>query len=361
MAARELQEVEMTTEKKEIYGLQYLRGLAAFLVVLHHTIEMSPMGLPEWTRFIGAIGVDIFFVLSGFIMVYTAFPAGEAVSPLKFLKKRAQRIYPLYWMCFLLIVLIMSLGYLSNNVIPLESVISSFFLLPSEERVIFVAWTLEYEMYFYALFALALSLKGSRLQCTAVACSLLGILYVVGSTVDIGYLSGFLSNAIAFEFVFGMGLGLLFTETKFKGAPKLFLIPAIGLVMYSCTLAHGLSGDQGAMKDTTRLFLWGAAGLIFCSVFLTFGKPGGVIGRFLSYLGDSSYSLYLTHIFWMAGFGLLLNKIEVDSFSIFSQLCVSLFVILLCYISSWISYEIFEKRVVTYFRSYDKEVGESEM
>lgn len=128
--------------RKEVYGLQYLRGLAAFLVVLHHTIEMNPMGLPEWTRFIGEIGVDIFFVLSGFIMVYTAFPAGEALSPLRFIKKRAQRIYPLYWMCFLLIVLIMSLGYLSNNGIPLESVISSFFLLPSEERVIFVAWTL---------------------------------------------------------------------------------------------------------------------------------------------------------------------------------------------------------------------------
>lgn len=164
-----------------------------------------------------------------------------------------------------------------------------------------------------------------------------------------GYLSGFLANAIALEFVLGMGLGLLFTETKFKGAPKLFLIPAIGLAVYSCTLAHGLSGDQGAMKDTTRLFLWGTAGLIFCSVFLTFGRPGGILGRFFSYLGDSSYSLYLTHIFWMAGFGLLLKKIEVDSFSMFAQLCVSLFVILLCYFSSWISYELFEQRVRKFF------------
>lgn len=337
--------MEMTNEKKEIYGLQYLRGLAAFLVVLHHTIEMNPMGLPEWTRFIGAIGVDIFFVLSGFIMVYTAFPAGEALSPLKFLKKRVQRIYPLYWMCFLVIFLIMYLGYLSNNVIPLGSVISSFFLLPSEERVIFVAWTLEYEMYFYALFALALSFKGSRLQCTAVACSLLGILHVVGLTLDMGYLSGFLANAIAFEFVLGMLLGLIFTETRFKGAPKLFLIPAIGLVVYSCTLAHDLSDDQGAMMDTTRLLLWGVAGLIFCSVFVGFGKPVSVFGVLMTRLGDSSYSLYLTHIFWMAGYGLFLRNYDVAEQSMFLQLWFAIIVLLLCYVTSWISYTLFERPV----------------
>jgi peptidoglycan/LPS O-acetylase OafA/YrhL len=337
-------------EKKEIYGLQYLRGIAALLVVVHHTIEMNSMGLPEWTRFIFAMGVDIFFVLSGFIMVYTAFPAGRGISPLTFLKKRVQRIYPLYWACFAMVVVIMSLDYLANNVPSVESMVSSFFLLPSHERVIFVAWTLEYEMYFYALFALSLGLKTTRLQSTLLACGLLGALYIAGSAIDMGYLSGFFANAIVFEFLFGMGLGLLFTETRFKGASKLFLIPAIGLVVCSGTLAADLTGDQGAMTDTTRLLLWGGAGLILCAVFVRFKKPKTIFGKFLSYLGDSSYSLYLTHIFWMAAYGLVLRKLYDFSLEVHWQILLAMAVLILCYVSSWLSYRLFEVPVSQYLR-----------
>ena len=158
-----------------------------------------------------------------------------------------------------------------------------------------------------------------------------------------GYLSGFLASAIALEFVLGMGLGLLFTETKFKGAPNLFLIPAIGLAVYSCTLAHGLSGDQGAMKDTTRLFLWGGAGVILCAVFVGFGRPVSVFGVILTRLGDSSYSLYLTHIFWMAGYGLFLRSYDISEQSMFLQLSFAIAVLLLCYVTSWVSYTFFER------------------
>ena len=92
-------------ERLELVGIQMLRGIAASLVVFHHSLEESlasavPPTSPDWLTTFGASGVDIFFVISGFIMVYTSFPLRRPpVRPINFVVKRASRIYPFYWFC----------------------------------------------------------------------------------------------------------------------------------------------------------------------------------------------------------------------------------------------------------------------
>src|SRR5690606_9125822 len=95
-------------EKQRLVGIQILRGVAALLVTWHHAIEEAEYStfaaaLPKWLLLFGASGVDIFFVLSGFIMMYVTFAPGKrAENPLSFFLKRTVRIYPFFWFCCLL-------------------------------------------------------------------------------------------------------------------------------------------------------------------------------------------------------------------------------------------------------------------
>ena len=100
----------------ELEGIQVLRAGAALLVVMSHALFES-LGAaagpksPAWLVASGSVGVDIFFVISGFIMFYVNFPADRApVAPSSFLAKRFARIYPLYWFCLAATLVLWSLG-----------------------------------------------------------------------------------------------------------------------------------------------------------------------------------------------------------------------------------------------------------
>jgi exopolysaccharide production protein ExoZ len=147
----------------ELYGIQILRAVAAIAVVLHHALEQSNGASgrfsPDWLTTAGAAGVDIFFVISGFIMLHVSFlPRRPVPSAGTFLFRRATRIYPLYWLCCIAILLISAAGFLSSHRYSVSKIISSMLLLPGE-TIIGVSWTLVYEMYFYFVFASTLWLR----------------------------------------------------------------------------------------------------------------------------------------------------------------------------------------------------------
>ena len=163
---------------QSIEGLQYLRGIAALMVVFYHS--RSYFGdVPDWTR-IGSRGVDIFFVISGFIMAYATRHLADDVTAIKasliFLSKRFIRVVPLYWVALLWASSVYWINWVSTsgsleelylNISPeLISIAKDFLFIPhlsidEDEQgeifpVLIQGWTLNYEMFFYFIFAIAM-------------------------------------------------------------------------------------------------------------------------------------------------------------------------------------------------------------
>src|SRR4028119_2163492 len=158
---------QSSTPHKKLNLLQVYRGIAAVLVVMVHLSLMSENRLDQ-VAFLnlfqaGWSGVDYFFVLSGFIMVYVHRSAIGKKDQLKsFLVKRAVRIYPIYWIITLtlLFFFIVIPGFADNQNLGLGYVIGSLLLIPQNEwPILLVGWTLIYELYFYFLFSIAIWLK----------------------------------------------------------------------------------------------------------------------------------------------------------------------------------------------------------
>ena len=146
-------------------SLQVCRAVAALLVVLYHASH-SIFVLPKYFGHkpfgplfdFGFAGVDFFFVLSGFLMMYvhtTDFGRPQALRA--YLWKRFTRIYPAYWVVFALVLpvflLVPSFG--PEFVRDPDVITRAVFLFPHplNQQIVGVAWTLDYEIFFYCLFA----------------------------------------------------------------------------------------------------------------------------------------------------------------------------------------------------------------
>ena len=139
------------------------RGVAANLVVFSHLFfvqaKYTTAGVLPAFALYGLAGVDMFFVLSGFIMVAVA---GRNIGPIRFLWRRAARIYPTYWLVSLavLALAIVAPALVDSSVIAPISLWRSFLLVPGETvPLLAVGWTLVHEMYFYLVFAIFLALR----------------------------------------------------------------------------------------------------------------------------------------------------------------------------------------------------------
>ena len=151
--------------KSHFLNIQALRGVAALMVLTSHVWVIE--GLFAGTRYlpmqlgIGVVGVDLFFLISGFVMVKVAERMAAKKTPiLRFAYDRVLRIYPLYWIATIVAIA----GYLSNDLFlggdPMEGdPLRSFLLLPqSGLPILTVGWTLIHEMYFYLVFFFILAL-----------------------------------------------------------------------------------------------------------------------------------------------------------------------------------------------------------
>src|SRR5262245_49135640 len=114
---------------KELVGVQYLRGLAAVAVVIHHLFTTGPLDR-LFIPWLGGYGVDVFFVISGFIMWHTTVDTNATLAD--FWQRRFIRIVPLYWMFLTLLIIVSfaSPNSLHSTVLDLESTILSFLFIP---------------------------------------------------------------------------------------------------------------------------------------------------------------------------------------------------------------------------------------
>ncbi|WP_165775195.1 acyltransferase family protein [Mameliella alba] len=260
-------------------NLQFLRAVAASLVVMQHSFSRGEsygfpaMGLRSLDGF-GLGGVDIFFVISGFIMTYSQSRAPK--TPREFILGRFVRIVPLYWSWMALIVSLIVLvpGVFRTLQIDLEHILySTLFLsqpLLSEPPFIDLGWTLEYEMLFYMVFALTLLLGNGRVQLLVLGTAMLGFALVFGQW-------------IVLEFLLGVTAFLLLAQMQARGL-------GVGLMLAGIA---GFAVMHGLFADMHRLWTWGVPAFL---VVLGVSAMRGRHARVLSYLGDASYSIYLVQV-----------------------------------------------------------------
>jgi len=292
--------------QSKIANLQGLRGVAVLLVVLLHWQSMERLHrndgiLPDWTR-IGHAGVDLFFVISGFIMLVIArdSPPGLRTAGI-FLYHRWARIYPTYWFWFLvsLVFYLAVPGWLRLTPGQLPYLTESFFLLPTwSAQLVPVSWTLKYELYFYLVFSAVLLLPVRwRIVALLVWGGYIGIgqtLCYDAPTIQCNKNLFLTVHPLAFEFLCGALIGWSYLRWRVPFGLLLALsgadLAATGFTLY---LWSGLELD-GNIWYRVLLFGLPAAVLLYGGVELE-RQRGIVAPRWLIGVGNASYSISLSH------------------------------------------------------------------
>ncbi|MGO4707283.1 acyltransferase family protein [Microvirga sp. 2MCAF38] len=292
----------------KLIHIQLLRALAALSVAfLHAQHDAATRGnllgfsFTPLERFPWMAGVDVFFVISGFIMVYTsrdlfAAPGGQSI----FLARRIARIVPLYWaVTTLYVIAALVVPTLVNGGLPSTwAVIASYLFIPFDrpgpiQPIYSLGWTLNYEMFFYGLFALVLILR-ERLA-LVVLTGVLIALTIVGRLASLPQPLAFWTDPIILEFAFGIGLGWLRLQNVMLPFFARCALALLGFALLAGNII-GLNADA----TTMRPIAWGLpAALLVAAAALGPERPASLnwLTRFGVRIGDVSYAIYLIHPF----------------------------------------------------------------
>ena len=303
----------MNNQEKNLDWIQVLRGIAALLVVLVHAryalLNTDSFPLAQQLFVPGAMGVDLFFLISGFIMCYsTAGSDGSVGAVARFAIKRFARVWPVYVAVTLVAIFVLNGGidyfhvaenrkrfWHSIGMLPFNPHYPPYFSL-----TLLVAWTLVFEMYFYLAFAASMLFRRLRWFVLASWVLLTVVLLPLGQrgfdfdvTRDLGY-AGYMSvvtNGFVLEFMAGVLVGWLYLRPWFR-----LRNAQVCWHLAGCSTAFALWAIYSFAVDThgPNKYGWPLALMMLCLALAskTVRLPAP---RFLLWLGTVSYSLYLTH------------------------------------------------------------------
>jgi peptidoglycan/LPS O-acetylase OafA/YrhL len=325
----------------QLFVIQILRAVAAIAIVILHSLHdvegiyarmagtfRMPYALPL------AAGVDLFFVISGFVMVYASRDDfGKGASVLPFLRRRAARIVPIYWVVTLVYIAmsLVNVGSLNRPKPDGWEMLASFLFIPwltgsgpLVQPVYRLGWTLNYEMFFYVLFALVLPLR------RAVAVPLLlGVLmalvfvgqFIPGSQVQLH----FWTRPIILEFGFGLLIGQMALSGVRPTRPLAGLLALVALLLFSLAATYPLLFPDRALMYGLPSALLVIAALAFND--LPLDNP---LARLATRLGDASYAIYILHPFVIRGLTVTVGAALV---SVSPWLFVAAAVLITCLVS----------------------------
>jgi exopolysaccharide production protein ExoZ len=280
-------------------SIQYLRGLAATLVVASHAflypLADAPLLYGRW----GWLGVILFFVISGFIMV-TVTGSGRFDGS-TFLRRRAVRVVPMYWAAtlFTAALALAAPQIFKTMTFDWSQLWRSLLFVPFYNEtsggihpIYKLGWTLNYEVYFYLCFAV-LWFLGSAWRVVVLTILFAG-LALYGNLASPGDdLTTFYTSYVPLAFCAGMGLGLMALGTRRMASPfALWCAGMIGLL----GLVVGLAWPAQVVEDFTAFL--GCLAFASSAVFLGMQLEAGMTQATLPHaIGDASYSTYLSHIY----------------------------------------------------------------
>ena len=274
----------------EVRSIQYLRGVAAFGVLLFHAADRA-----GYVFGVGAAGVDIFFVISGFIMWVVT--CRKTPGPSDFLVRRVQRIVPLYWgLTLATAAAAIAIPSAFPAMRPTAAHIAqSLFFIPHRGEsgaiapLVVPGWTLNYEMFFYLLFAAAL-LAPARLRPWLLSAALggLALLHPLGDAQN--PLWATYTNPLLLEFGAGVWLGKAWSDGRLPGRAVSSGLMALGVAGFTLVSLARID------IEPARILYWGAPALLLVSGAVSFERAGPLPHWWpLRLLGDASYSIYLVH------------------------------------------------------------------
>ena len=289
-------------------GVQVLRALAVLLVVWTHLKYAGDFSGVSWIQsHAGGAGVDIFFVISGFVISASAESLGFGAG--RFFVNRLTRIAPLYWLTTLPLLL----SLMKNGKTPaLGSFVNSFLFLPLADfggmspSINSMGWSLSFEFWFYTLFSIALlALRHNAWK--AVLATLLAASLLIGLVYDSRYFfPRFISNPLTLEF----GAGILIYQFKQRITPTIAGIAILGTAVFA-VLGLRAGADLAPFGDyignyfagIRRAATWGVLGVCLVVVVVHCDQTKRLRWpKALLRMGDYSYSLYLIQPYglWIA-------------------------------------------------------------
>jgi exopolysaccharide production protein ExoZ len=311
------------SDRRYFVTVQGLRAVAALAIVFSHVAHdgiaagLDPRGFiaRAYTAFPWDAGVDLFFVISGFIIASSsgAFSGQGWAGAGRFFVRRCQRIIPLYWATTFLFlsIALASRGVIHGTMGGAGYIAASFLFIPwprpdgEMQPALGLGWTLNYEMFFYILFALSLRLPRRRVL-PVLAIILLAVVGWGATIRPTNPQLGYWSSPLVLEFCAGLALAWL-RDTGLRW-PIWLRIAAVPLALW---LLHA----HAALAESSRVTAWGPAAILLVGAATLGGGPGPA-GRWttrLAILGDASYALYLTHPFIMRGLSVSFHKFHGHS------------------------------------------------
>lgn len=335
-------------------SIQVLRAIAALLVVLFHLrIVEERFGvdgalLPRFVRFADA-GVDLFFVISGFViatLVETSPASGAGAS--RFLIRRAWRVLPPYWIYTTLVVALMVfMPGVANSSYAGQSVLASYLLWPQPTLpVLTVGWTLVHEAYFYIVIAAVIATLGGRWLTQALLCWSVAIVLAQTSDSDIvrGPLGALVSSPMTLEFIAGGLLGVSWHRIPAAAAPTLLMAGALAFVG---GMAYIDSFPPALSYLPLRVLIFGAASLLIVAGCVRLEHDGRWPAcAAAEAVGNASYSLYLSHVFVISATGRLWQWTGLNASAVQHAAFIAA-TVGLCLAAGLVSYRFLERPFVS--------------
>ncbi|HET6564239.1 MAG TPA: acyltransferase [Xanthomonadales bacterium] len=315
-----------------LINIQFLRMVAAMLVVFYHTsAHVRSMGAEQGAFFaindaIGFAGVDIFFVISGFIMAHTSFSAAGWADGWSFLRRRLARIYSGYWPFFLLALALFA--WVDMQFLRDARLFRSAILWPAWPQLIAVSWTLTFEMFFYLLFTVVIALT------VKVRSALLWLLfalmlaftaysefvrhaYAPGSLEYMGVAEYYILSPYLLEFLGGALVAYrmrsIAVANKAVWGSLMLLVGTVAFVLGGwINLQYFDGGIEQGYSVFYRVLVFGLPSLLIIAGLVRLDQAGiRAPARFSLMTGGASYAIYLSHTLILIG----LQKLGFNEFA----------------------------------------------
>jgi exopolysaccharide production protein ExoZ len=343
----------------QIDGLQVLRASAVLLVAWLHAGQMlGNWRVTELPHF-GAFGIDIFFVISGFIMSSVLLRSRQAPgvpATWRFLKRRLIRIFPIYW----LFALLESARLLHGHGFFLQNYFPSFLLLPGlyprYPLVLGLSWTMVFEMFFYYVLAAILLFTVKRAVLVSIV--FFGTAVLLGQMIDVQRpVWIILTSPILLEFIFGAIAALAlqrFEHRRRLGIAMLVVGIAASLYLRSHPQQGGAAGIdmvQSSVGATRRMLTWGLAATMIVSGII-FWSPSiqSLPGKIAVILGNASYSAYLASPLVIEFTSRLLIRLGGHA-TVGKEMLFQTTIVLVVFLVGWLSYQFVEWPMIRWLQA----------
>jgi exopolysaccharide production protein ExoZ len=341
-------------KKGLLVSLQYIRAVSVMAVVYFHAVLQVRLfsGDHTFLPLVGAGAVDVFFVLSGFMMRYAIDQVPS--TSMEFLRRRIVRIAPLYWIVTLAALAIACAvpGLLRSTVCDPAHAIASLLFVPWKNPaavalgsgeifvpVVVPGWTLNFEMMFYLIFAFTLRAP-ERIRNALLAATLLALFAASSLVSRAGSAFSFYHNSVLFEFLIGSSLGAMrLHQRPIKGLAALCLAVLGGGALIACEVA--------GLPHVPRILLFGLPATIVMVAALR-AEAAGIVKVMprLNALGDASFSIYLTHGFVLAGLRVATMKSGLRGDTFLFQIAFMLVSLIIAAVIGLAVYRLVERPMV---------------